>query len=368
MHKVKILSIITGLNTGGAEMMLYKTIKNIDRSKFEPVVVSLLPGGAVSEYIKKENIPVYSLDLNGAKSLIKSSMRLKKIIKKHKPMIIHSYMFHADMLARVIGKISKVPIIISSVRNENIGGKNRERIMKLTDKLTDCVTVVCQAAAIKLIDSKVIKKEKTQVIYNGIELEWFNENEAKENSDDIAGFNILSIGRLHKQKNFPLLIESIADLVTSYPSIKVFIAGEGEDSEKIEKVVKENDLDNHISLLGRRSDINELLNKSDLFVLPSFWEGMPNVVLEAMAASKPVVCTDVGGASEIIENGKTGYLIPSNDKNSMKKTIIKIIKMKKGDRVIMGNLGRKRVEESFSIEETVKQTESLYEMLLKRID
>lgn len=365
VEKIRVLSIITGLNTGGAEMMLYKTMKNIDRTKYEPIVVSLLPDGVVAKYIREENIPVYSLDFKGIKGILKSLSNLMKIIKEKRPIIIHAYMFHADILARILGKVTKTPIIISSIRNENIGGRIREFIMRLTDSLTDCVTVVCKQAASTLIEAKIIKERKTRVIYNGVELNKFNQSNNQNNSNNNDKFNILSVGRLHKQKNYPLLIRAISELVDIYPNINVSIAGEGNDRGEIEALIRRYDLEKNIFLLGRRTDITHLLNESDLFVLPSSWEGMPNVILEAMAASKPVVATRVGGTPEIIQDNITGLLISPNNKNELVNSIQKMIRMDKKDREKMGIVGRRRVESNFSIKKTIEETEELYDFLLK---
>ncbi|MFD2129650.1 glycosyltransferase [Pseudogracilibacillus auburnensis] len=364
MNRIKVLYVITGLTTGGAEMMLYKNVTLIDRRKYEPIVVSLTPKGVISTWIEEEGIPVYSLHIEkGIRSIIMGVCRYYKIIKEFNPHIIHAHLFHADFLSRIVGKVARVPVMIGTIHSEDIGGRNRELLLLLTDRLTDYITVVCQTIATKLISSRVINRKKTEVIFNGINVDEFQVTNRKVINGFTDEIQILSVGRLHKEKNFSLLIEVVEDLISTYPTLKCLIAGDGEEEETLNRLVKERGLQDHVFLLGRRFDIPQLLANSDLFVLPSNCEGMSVAVLEAMASSKLVIATDVGGTAEIIRE-ETGIIIPPYDKQQLYSAIKKVIEMREKKRKEMGKKARERVEKEFDINETVKKTERLYDRLL----
>jgi len=372
MKRIKVIHLITGLNTGGAEMMLYKTVSKVDKNRYSQIVISMIKPGHIGELIKKENIPVISLNFSKGISIISGFLKLVKILLKEKPEIIHSYMFHADILGRVAGKLCGIKIIISSLRNENIGGRKREILLKYTNKIADIVTAVCYAAAEKQIERGSITRDKLKVIYNGVDLELFqksSEQEIMALKEELSLKTveniILTVGRLEPQKNHELLINSFGKLLNKHPNSVLLIAGEGKLRIPLEKQVKDLGLTQNIRLLGVRKDIPKLLSMADAFVLASKYEGMPNVVIEAMASAIPVIATSVGGTPEIIINQSHGLLIKPDDVNSLTVGLDKILNLSKEKRKEIGENGRVRIEKFFTIDKTVNETENLYEHLLE---
>lgn len=370
--KTKILYLITGFHVGGAEMVLYRLLRKLNREKYEPVVVSIIPIVGIGERIEEEGIKILSLNAKfKCNPLI--IWRVISIIKKEKPQILHSFLFHANFLGRVIGKLCNVPIIISSIHSEYFGGILREKLLKWTDRFCNTTTIVSKGAAERMIDLKVVSKNKLKVIYNGIDLENFpfrkleartkirNELNIEENKKIL-----ISVGRLHEAKGCPYLIKAMKILKEKYPYILLIVLGEGPEGKKIEEQIKELKLEKNILLLGQKENISEYLNASDVFVMPSLWEGLPIALLEAMACGLPVVNTRVGGVPEVVEDGKSGFLVELKNPRGLAEKIIKTLEMSEEERKKMGEHGRKIVEKKFSIEQIVKEYENLYQELLEK--
>jgi len=364
--KIKILYLITGLRTGGAEMVLYNLVKELDKNEFEPVVVSIISIAEVGEKIKRLGVPVLSLNTQFKYDPL-IFFRFLSILKKEKPQILHSFLFHSIFLGRIVGKICKIPITISSIHSEYTSGFLRDWILQFTSKLDNVVTVVSQKAKEKLVTARAILPSKTIVIYNGIDLDKFKFRNKEKREEIRKELNLkgsdkvlISVGRLFKAKGYPYLIKAIKSFKTRYPKIILLILGEGKERKKLEKLIKDNNLKQNVFLLGRKEDISNYLNAADVFVLASLWESLPNVILEAMACDLPVVTTNVGGIPEIVENGVSGFLVKPKNPLALTKKIDFVLNLSPRERGEMGKIGRKIVEEKFSLERMVKEYRDLY--------
>ena len=373
MFKVKVAHLITGLNAGGAEMMVYKIVKNTDKGKFIPIVISLLPPGPVSELIEKENIKLYHLNLSKIFSIPRVFFELVRIIKKEKPIILHNYLFHADLFGRITGWVAKVPIIVSSIRNEDIGGAKREKLMRLTDFCVDQVTAVCQAAGEAQVKAKSIKREKLKIIYNGVELNKYKTLTEKNivyyrNKLNIPRNHkiLITVGRLEPQKNHQVLLKAFASVIQRYQDTTLLIVGDGSLKVRLKKLVSDLGLEKHVIFTGVRNDVSNLLAISDAFILVSNWEGMPNVILEALASGLPVVATAVGGTPEVLVDGQTGFLVEPNNEDMLKNKLYKVLSLPEKKVREMSVNGRRVIEENFTIEKTIESTEQMYNELLRK--
>ncbi|MCS6922926.1 MAG: glycosyltransferase, partial [Fimbriimonadales bacterium] len=173
---------------------------------------------------------------------------------------------------------------------------------------------------------------------------------------------IVHIGRFTKQKNHEMLIRAFAQLRPP-ASARLLLVGEGELQPQMEQLVRDLGLAEQIRFLGVRSDIPELLNASDIFVLPSRWEGNPMSVMEAMAAGLPVVATAVGGVPELVENGASGLLVPSDDVAALAQALQTLVD-NPSLRATMGHKARQVAQERFDARAMTRAYESLYESIL----
>ncbi len=366
-EKIKVLYLITELSIGGAQKALYRLLKSLDRSSFDPVVVCLYNRtGLVSKQIQELDIEVIGLEMN-AKWRWDAFWRLGKNLSQYKPTILHTWMFHANLPGRILGQIARIPIIISSERTMGQEGYLRRFLNRLTSGLSDAIICVSDNVAIYAAQKIGIYEKKIFTIPNGIDISAFEASPTQQiarKNNKLPGEKIIigAIGRPRWVKGFDVLISAVAKITEL--NILLLFVGDGPDQYKLRQLVKNIGQSDRIFFWGDQSEIQEILPILDILVNSSFHEGMSNIILEAMAAGLPVVATAVGGTPEVVVDGETGLLVPPGDPDSLAAALLRLIQ-DKDLRTKMGLAGRKRVRKYFTIEETVRKTETLYFELLR---
>lgn len=353
---MKILYIITGLGLGGAEKVvcdLADQMSNLGHS----VIVAYLTGKILVRP-KKINIDVVFLELNSLSQLYSSSRKYRKLIQDFQPDIVHAHMVHANIFSRLNRIGCKIPKLICTAHNSNEGGKLRMVAYRLTNFLSDFNSNVSQEATDSLISKGAFNQNNLTTVYNGIDLSKFKSFKTEKKNEEIM---ILSVGRFNEQKDYPNLFRAIKILKdnTIIEKVKFYIAGEGNLRPQLEQLIVDLEISDCVVLLGRRSDIPILLNKANYFVLPSRHEGLPTVVIEAMACETFVVATDCGGSAEIL--GETGILVPIQNSEALAKGLEQAINLNEDQIRNNGKLARQRVEKLFSLEASVNKWLALYE-------
>jgi glycosyltransferase involved in cell wall biosynthesis len=296
--------------------------------------------------------------------------RLYRLLRQERPIILHAWMIHANVLGRALGRLAGVAIIITSRRNVSIGGKRREAINRVTAGLGDRAIAVCELARQVEIEQTKVLPEKVVTIYNGVEADMFSQVAPQSAVQARSAFGIPtdvllvgSVGRFRLQKGFVDLLVAMRQVDEHVSGTRLLLVGDGDLQDDLEAKTLSLGLDKVVTFAGMRSDVPKILKALDVFVLPSWWEGMPNAVLEAMAAGLPVVATAVGGTPEVVVDGVTGLLVPPHDPDSLAQAIVRLL----GDpdlRRRMGQAGQDRVGQQFSVEKMVEQTQTLYEQLV----
>lgn len=354
---MNILYVITGLALGGAE----KVVSDLADKMYKlghNVKIAYLTGEqiVVPEY---PEIEIIALKLDSVIDFLGASIKYRKLVKKFSPDVIHAHMVHANIFTRLNRVNSNTPKLICTAHNSNEGGKARMIAYRLTNYLSDINTNVSKEATEALINKGAFSKNNVITVYNGIDLRKFEKNHNNIDLDKNV-LNLISVGRFNDQKDYPNLINAFALLKRrNNSSIKLTVVGDGELRPQIEALIKELKLDEDITLLGRRSDIPELLNAADIFVLSSRHEGLPTVIIEAMACECYVVATDCGGSAEILSD--TGKLVPILDSQALAKALESAINLDVENRLQNNKKARARVERLFSLESSVKKWMALYE-------
>ena len=352
---MKILYVITGLGLGGAEKVVCDLADQMNILGHQ-VKIAYLTGGALVKPNSSE-IEIIALSLNSASDFLKSSKKYKNLIRKFKPDIVHAHMVHANIFARINRIGCQIPKLICTAHNSNEGGKNRMLAYRYTNFLSDINTNVSQEASESLIKKGAFDSKNLITVYNGIDLKKFDSIYISKASDEIT---FLSVGRFNEQKDYPNLFKAIQILRNkTTEKVKFYIAGDGDLREQLEQLIIDLDISDYVVLLGKRSDIPHLLNKANYFVLSSKHEGLPTVVIEAMACGTFVIATDCGGSSEIL--GDTGILVPTENSEALANAMSEALTYSKEDIRLNGLKARKRVEELFSLEGSVEKWLSLYE-------
>lgn len=353
---MKILYVITGLTLGGAEKVVC-TLADEMAKKGHEVKIAFLKG-RVEVFPQNKEIELINLELNSTLSFLGASCKYKKLVKDFMPDVIHAHMIHANIFARLNHLFYKRIKLICSAHNSNEGGNFRMLAYKLTNFLSNINTNVSQEATQSLIKKGAFTQKNIITVYNGIDLKRFNSSEDKKRIND--KLICLSIGRLNVQKDYFNLIEAISLLDNSILNkVQFLIAGEGELKSEIENRIHILNLGDNVKLLGRRSDVPQLLNKADFFILSSKHEGLPTVLIEAMACKCFVIATDCGGSAEIMQH--TGILVPKQDHHALADALNRAFNLDQ-QCIIQNNIAaRKIVESKFSMENSVNQWLGLYE-------
>ncbi|BEH98436.1 glycosyltransferase [Edwardsiella ictaluri] len=320
---MKILYVITGLGLGGAEKQLSLLADNFT-ARGEQVSIVYLTGEVLVKP-KNKNIKIYNLGIDKSfSSLIKGVWKLKSIISDIRPDVINSHMYHASILARISCCLALYSSrLVCSAHSKNEGGRVRMLIYRMTDFLCAKTTNVSQEALDEFITKKAFRKRKSSLVYNGIDLSIFKKKSTNvQNIKNKLGINfdekvIFCAGRLTEAKDYPNLILAISKM--HQKKCKIIIAGDGPMRSDIERLIDRCHLSHRILLIGIIDNISDYYNLSDLFVLPSRWEGFGLVVAEAMACECPVIATDAGGVAEVLSNAD--WLVPIADSSKLAEKI-----------------------------------------------
>lgn len=318
----RILHIITGLNDGGAEAVLYRLCIQ-DPSKHQ--VISLMDDGKYGHMLKEQGVPVYNLNLNPSKPNPYKLFELYTLIKKLNPLIVQTWMYHADLLGGITSKAAKVPKVFWGVRHSNLSNGTikpmTRTIMKICALLSSMLPtkiISCSHAAVYSHIAQGYTTDKFEVIQNGYDLK-----KLKPISDSVQKLRFSSedtpviamVARFDIQKDHRNLINALSILKNKSINFHLLLVGRdmsSNNSELIKLIDKSNlIIDKDITLYGQSDNIPLIMNSIDLHVLSSLGEAFPNVLAEAMACGTPCVSTDVGDAKEIVS--EYGWIVePEN--------------------------------------------------------
>lgn len=364
--------LTTGLGYGGAETQLVRLASCLKGRNWEVRVVCMLPADYYAHELQEVGIPVVSLGMRRGVPDPRAVFRLIGILRRERPLILTTFMYHANLLGRLAGHLSGVPVVISSIRNENFGSGLRDRIMRFTDALADMTTSNSYLAGEAVVRRGVVPAEKLRVIPNGIDTAlyaWTPDIRIRVREElGIAqnSFLWLSVGRLEEQKDYPNLLVAFGRVARKRPESVLCLVGQGSLRQRMEDLVCRLGLEGRVRFLGLRRDVPRLLAGADGFVLASAWEGLPNAVMEALAASVPVVATRVGGVPELVIEGKSGFMVPPKAPDALADAMLRLMSLPSHARRQMGQFGRSHVEARYGLERVVDQWEALYKELLER--
>jgi len=371
LKRINLLQVVPGLTVGGTEKMFVEFLPLFDDTRYNLSVCCLKTQGALSQELKERGIEVEYLNMPSGPGLLifldslRAIIKLTCLMKKKKVDIVHSYLFRANILSRIAGKLAGVPVLISSMRGIEVTRKYPLLLEKLTSPLVDKFIAVSEAIRIYIIQKARIDPKKIVTIRNGIRLSETKviPVERKEFGLSLDTVIVGVVARLAKEKGHEYLLNAWKIVIKEYPKAHFLVVGDGPQREELVKLTSNLGLKNHITFTGYRRDVLRVLALFDIFALATLWEGLPVVILEAMIVSKPVVTTSVMGNPEVVVDGVTGFMVPPRDPESLADRILKLLRDEKL-RSQMGAAGRRRIEEKFTIERMVSETERLYEGLL----
>lgn len=296
--------------------------------------------------------------------------QVRRLIKKERIDIVHTHEVRSDVIGLIAGKLTGIPVVTTLHGWIENGAK--EKILTRFDKdilrFFDHVIAVSEKIKKEILGHGVCK-EKVTVLHNALVLENYRRNHADRSFRRELGVGdetllVASIGRLSPEKGQTDFIRAARRVLERRPDARFILVGVGGDRQKLESLSQSMGLNGKVLFLGYRSDMAAIYNSIDIVVQSSFTEGMPNVVLEALAMEVPVIATDVGGTAEAIKQGKTGVLVQPGRSEETAVNILKYIENKDHFK-IMAKAGRGLVEREFGIDERTRKLSKLYDKLFE---
>lgn len=353
-----VMLVVNGFGIGGGELKLLELAGLLDRRKYDLTIVSVGQGGALEERFRALGLPTHVLPkVFGFDPRL--PWRLAKLMRACKTELVLSTLFYADIIAALASLFYKPKALLSW---EVITGQldwYQVLAYRLLAGRFDHVAAVSDSIHPFIRGMRGMKAERISTIYYGVDLEKYQPHGQRSAGELVFG----TVARLVHQKGHTWLLQAIPPVVQASPQARWRFAGDGDKRAGLEAQAGQLGITRAVEFLGSRSDVQDLLGTFDVFILPSLWEGFPNVLLEAMASGLPVIATAVEGTVEMVVDGETGRLVPKENSAALTAAMLELAAAP-ALRERMGRAGRKRVEEHFSLARQVREFEALFDRFL----
>lgn len=376
---LKCVFVISNLSIGGAETSLLRLLERIDPAIVSPHVISLTSIGEIGPKIAALGVPVEALGMRRGVPNLRLFFRLVRRVRQIKPDLVHTWMYHADLLGGLAAKMAYTPAIVWGVRSSDF-------VRADTSFLTRLILAWCSRFSAWLPDLIVYNSEKGKevhngygykgnrcvVIPNGVDLEKFKPSEQARRDVRLELQVPLDtpliglIGRFDPLKNLEGFIEAASLVHREMPRVHFVMVGRSIDwsNRPLIELIEGWGLSSVFHLLGRREDIPRITASLDVTSLTSWSEAFPNVLLEAMASGVPCVSTDVGDARLIL--GDAGFIVPAGDMKAFAEQCTMLLRLSERERMFVGTRGRARAAEQFDLGVIVKRYETIYRDVVAR--
>lgn len=367
-RRISLLYFTNVLVRGGAEEHILTLLCGLDRKYFR---LSLVCPPPVAEKLRPDipaDVKLVPLCLREP-SQLGVAFRLVQLLRELRVDILHSHLFYSSLFASPLGWLCRVPIIVETphVREHwrHSWLKSRFVVDRAVGRTVDYYIAVSEANARYLSEQKGLPRSKIVVIRNGIDVERFHpERHAPAGLRESLGFApddpvLVVLGRLEPQKGHRILLEAMPAIRREFPRVRLVCAGDGVLGADLKAQMRAFGLQDSVRFVGYQSNPQDWLALADLTVLPSFFEGLPLVAMESLAAGRPMVATAVDGTPEVIVHGRTGMTVPPCDPGSLAKAICELLRDPELRRRL-GRAGRDWVLENFNRTQQIQKTQDFY--------
>ena len=377
---VRILHIHTLPVISGSGINTFLTMRGMKGNRYESVL-ACAPGGALIDLVQRHGMEVRTFPslvqpLHPLKDF-KAVFELTAHLMKKPYQIVHTHNSKAGFVGRLSAKLARVPVIVHTVHGFAFHQQERpwrrfvfRNLERMASHWCDKMIFISQPLIDWALKERISCTRKTARIYSGIEMDLFHPVSAQEKARLKAKWGLHEqetvigmVSKLWEGKGHAVLIRAFREIIKEKPQARLVIVGEGHLMEPLKALVRQMDLSDAVIFTGFLEDVPQILAIFDVAVLPSYFEGMGRVLLEAMAMEKPVVGTLVGGIPDLIEEGVNGYLVSPGNEGELASAVLKILN-DKSLAVNMGEAGRKMMTDRFSADTMVRSIEEIYNELL----
>ena len=363
--RIRVVEVLATGTNGGAQEHLFSLVTRIDATHYDVSAVSLSPGSAVRK-LQRAGVAVLLIDEPDDAIAVGA---LAAHLAEVRPDVVHAHMYRAETVAaRAVMALRQAgqrrPHLVATVHSSRVrSDADRRLLLDLTPEFDRLIAVS------RAIEAKLANEGRAMVpidlIHNGVDLQRYDRQEpcctlpeeyGMEPGSQIVGV----VARLEPEKGHPTLLEAWPAVLRAVPDVYLLIVGEGSRRDELEAQARQLRVAHRVVFTGRRDDVPAVTAALDVAVLPSYREAQGLTILEAMALSRPVVASNVGGIPEMIEDGVTGLLVPPHDPVALAAAIVRLLK----DHPLADTLGRAGhdlVHDRFCIELMVAAVESIYD-------
>jgi glycosyltransferase involved in cell wall biosynthesis len=355
--RTRVLYVINDLARAGAETQLVTLALALPAQSYEVRIVLLKHRNDFADVLAAAGIPVVALRRRGPADGA-AVLRLAREVRRFRPHVVHSFLFPANLLAALVGRAARVPRVIVSQRSsyEATLASPWRGLARLGHRLADCVVVNSRAA----LEEEIAAGCPPRLLVHVPNAAPDRGSGPEGRPDGIpAGGFVLSLGQLDSRKGHRVLIAAWPAVVRAQPAARLVLVGDGPCRGELEAQARALGVTASVTFAGFRAPADPFLSASRLLVQPSLTEGMPNAVLEAMSAGRPVVASRIGGVPELVVHEETGLLVAPGDPEALAAAIVRMLSDPAGA-VRMGTAGAARARALFSIESMRRAIESIY--------
>lgn len=364
-QRVRVVEVVATGTNGGAQEHVFSLVTRLDPERYDVSVVSLSHGSSVRRF-QRAGIPTLIVDEpDDAIAVGALAAHLADI----RPDVVHNHMYRAELVgtraAIGLGKAGhRRPYVVSTVHSSRVRSpEDRQRLRELTPEMDRLIAV--SQAILRKIDDEGRSGAPISLIYNGVDLQRYAHQEPcctlPEEYGFPAGTPIVGVvARLEPEKGHPTLLSAWPTVLAAVPEARLLIVGEGSQREVLERQAAGLGVADRVIFTGRREDIPAVTAALDVAVLPSYREAQGLTVLEAMALARPVIASRVGGIPEMIDDGRTGLLVPAHDPSALAEAIIRLLRNHPlAD--TLARAGHDLVHDRFCVERMVHAVEDIYD-------
>lgn len=372
LHRRNLCLFTNRFGHGGTEHQFSEVVSRLDQRKYNITVACFSRTGEFLELVTRAGLPVVEFARSRwfSPGTARCAWEWISLLRRERIELVHTFDIYTNMFAGPLARLAGVPYLLTSRRDT--GSMHSSRRIWASRRVyfrSDRVVANSDAARESLLAEKVPER-LIRVVRNGVDLKLFCPNGNRLKARHKRGWKddellIGVIGNLRPEKGHDILLQSVPEVVKQCPQARFLIVGPGPLLPVVRNHVETSGLGAHVSILGDSSEIPELLAALDIVALPSTSESLPNVVLEAMSAGRPVVASAVGGCLELIEHGRTGLLFTPRDAHGLADQILRLA-VNPQLRAEIGHAARKHAESEFDINLAAKRLEAIYDEVLER--
>ena len=365
----RVLYLIVDLTVGGAEDHLLSLVRNLDRTRFLPLVCCIGRKGPIGAEIEAAGVRVEELGKLRKGGFDREIVPLlRSLIRRGRIDLVHAHMHHANLYGRLAAFREGIPAVIS-VHNTYVRPKIHRRIInRWLGRRTSAILAGSEAIRDDIARYDGVPPGNIRVVPYGVDVEKFDSTLSRGEARERLGwptdrFIVGTVGRLEEQKGQKYLIEAAGRLRRERKEVTLAIIGSGREEDRLRGQAMREGVGDAVLFLGTRRDLPELFRAMDAFAFPSLWEGFPIALLSAMAAGLPVLVTPVGGIPEVVKDGFNGWVVPAGDPVALAEAIWRVHEDPAGASGL-GRAAAATIRDRYSHRTTARRIMEIYEQVL----